>query len=213
MPTERIRLDVGDRVGRLTIIGPIVTIGGKKSYSLARCDCGKEWMAGRTGIRSGRIKSCGCLAREVWAKSRSKHGLCPRGKRIPEYNTWASLIQRCENPKAAVYKHYGARGITVCERWHDFQLFYEDMGRSSKGTEIERIDNDRGYEPGNCRWATRHDQMRNTRMTKMVTVYGEVMCATDAAARIGVPPGRIFWRVHKYGMSHQQAINDLVRDL
>lgn len=210
----KMKLEIGDRVERITIIGPIVTMNGKESYSPVRCDCGKEWMASRGGIRKGRIKSCGCLAREKIRERATRHGHRPRAWRSPEYATWDSMIQRCCNPKSAAYEHYGARGITVCAAWRaSFEAFFADMGpRPSPEHEIERTDNSRGYEPGNCVWATRHAQMRNTRYNRFVDVDGERLCVLDAARKIAVPAGRIYWRVHKRGVTHQQAFDHVRRE-
>lgn len=97
-----------------------------------------------------------------------------RGKRAnqPERHTLTLMIQRCHNPKHPKFHLYGGRGITVCARWREsFAAFLGDVGpKPTPKHEIDRIDNDRGYEPGNCRWATRAEQMQNTRVTRRLTI-------------------------------------------
>ena len=92
------------------------------------------------------------------------HGMY--GTRV--YRTWNMMIQRCHNERNPNFKHYGGRGIVVCDQWRkSFAAFYADVGDRPEGKSLDRIDNDRGYEPGNCRWATQAEQRRNTRTTKL----------------------------------------------
>lgn len=120
-----------------------------------QCDCGKLFIAKGTHIRKGDTSSCGC--------ARIKHGGCDR----PEYTIWEGMIQRCTNPNAKFYKYYGGRGIKVCDRWRDFQNFFNDMGeRPGKEFSIERIDGDKDYEPSNCKWATKTEQQHNLKNFK-----------------------------------------------
>jgi hypothetical protein len=104
----------------------------------------------------------------AWPHKPKTHGANVRGNRKPEYNVWAKMRQRCENPNSKDYKNYGGRGIGVCEQWSDFSIFYRDMGdRPSEAHTIERVDNDKGYSPDNCIWATRDVQARNKRPRKL----------------------------------------------
>lgn len=82
------------------------------------------------------------------------------------YHIWYGMLERCRNPKCISWPHYGGRGITVCDQWQTFENFYADMGPRPAGTSIDRIDGNRGYEPGNVRWATELEQQRNRRGVK-----------------------------------------------
>ena len=95
--------------------------------------------------------------------NRFRHGMC----NTTEYSCWMHILARCENPKDPAYHNYGARGIRVCARWHDFVLFFKDMGKRPKGLTLERKNNDGHYEPGNCIWTDRTDQAYNRRPYKL----------------------------------------------
>lgn len=105
----------------------------------------------------------------------------------PLYNVWSTMRARCLNPKATGYANYGGRGVTLCERWLNFPNFVADMGARPELTTLDRIDNAKGYEPSNCRWASRHDQQRNMRRNRWAWVGGVRMCWTDAVRISGIP--------------------------
>ena len=108
------------------------------------------------------------------------------------------MIIRCQHPTAGNYNRYGGRGITVCEHWQDFRNFLADMGERPLGATIDRIDNARGYEPDNCRWATPREQVLNRAATRFIEFNGERLCKTDWARRIGITPFALNERLRKW---------------
>jgi hypothetical protein len=105
----------------------------------------------------------------------------------PEYSVWRAMVQRCTNPNSQGWRHYGGRGITVCDEWRSFDAFFVAVGpRPSGAHSIERIDNERGYEPGNVRWATRAEQARNKRTNRYLTAFGKTQTIGDWAAALGL---------------------------
>lgn len=126
-------------------------------------------------------------------KNRPKHSMLG----TPEYQAWMGMKNRCRHPRCKAYPNYGGRGIRVCERWAaDFSAFYADMGpRPSPLHSLDRIDSNGHYEPGNCRWATRAEQNRNTRANVVVSAWGRQQVVTDWAREVGIDPKVIKARI------------------
>ena len=118
----------------------------------------------------------------------TKHNHCGRfgeKDRSSTYYSWEKMRERCRNQNHKDYHHYGGRGIKVCRRWDSFTAFLSDMGKRPPGTSIDRIDNSGDYTPENCRWATRSEQMRNSRRNRMLTYRGETLCIAEWTERLG----------------------------
>ena len=156
----------GTRFGRLTVLSE----NGKDAWGnyiwLCRCDCGNEVSVVSHSLRRGLTQSCGCYQKEVQQSTNRTHG--KTNTRL--YAVWASMKERCLCRDNHAYPYYGGRGITICNEWKDFELFYKwamesgyDATAKRGKCTIDRIDNDRGYEPSNCRWVTMKEQSTNRR--------------------------------------------------
>jgi hypothetical protein len=116
------------------------------------------------------------------------------------------MLQRCTNPKCRSYRIYGARGITVCERWKTFENFFSDIGeRPTPKHQIERKDNNGNYEPSNCTWATKKEQANNRRTNRNLTVAGTTMCVKAWSKVVGVSEKTIRRRL-KGGWSVEETL-------
>ena len=161
---------------------------------LCQCVCGKTKVVLCSNLRNGSTKSCGCLSATMQSKNQTIHG------NPPEYSVWAGMIQRCYNPKeTASFSRYGARGISVCDKWKcNFLSFFADMGpRPSPKHTLERIDNDGNYEPSNCRWATRTEQARNRRSTRYIEFRGQTKPLAEWAEVLGISVWKLRWRLDR----------------
>lgn len=196
---------VGRRFGRL-VVTERSSRKGTNAKLLCQCDCGAFKEVGASNLVSGRTVSCGCRIREtqIAAGDRTRtHGR----SNTREYTIWNHIIQRCLNPKSPHFRKYGAKGITMSNRWREsFEAFFGDMGPCPSGRHsIDRIDNSRGYEPGNCRWATATEQARNTSQVRLVAMDGVVRCLSEWAEFAGMSQQTLRHRI-KRGWPFDKAI-------
>jgi predicted XRE-type DNA-binding protein len=145
----------GHQIGKWSVFESFLHPTRRERLYRCVCACGTEKTVKHTHLADGKTSSCGC--------SWTTHGM----SRSNEYRVWDSMIRRCHSPSHHAFKDYGARGITVCDKWKNFEGFIEDMGFQPEGLSIERINNDLGYSKENCRWATVTEQARNRRATKL----------------------------------------------
>lgn len=182
----------GKKFGRLTAIGP-VRRDEKKGYVWAfRCDCGNDYETFGHYVASGHNVSCGCRR----LRSALRHGHAPHRNETKTYRAWSQAKARCINPKNRVYSRYGGRGIKMCNAWlTSFDAFLGDMGIAPVGLSLDRIDNNGDYEPGNCRWATRAQQMANKENSRSVMYDGEWIGLRAYSGIRGVDYEKLRYRV------------------
>lgn len=163
-------------------------------YAWYQCSCGAVKETRIQHVLSGRVQSCGCLHHEIItenARVRStKHG--KYGTAV--YAIWNSMNSRCRNPHARAYKDYGGRGIHVCDRWKQFENFYEDMGDPPAGMSLDRINNEAGYSKENCRWANYETQSNNKRSNVLITYEGVTQTISQWAKQLGMPRSPLYDR-------------------
>jgi len=185
---------IGTTIGRWLVLR-LSDDGGRHVSMICRCACGAEKNVRVSKLHAGESKSCGCLRNDNLVT----HGMTrsTNKKESREYWVWNSMKNRCLNPKYKHFSDYGGRGITVCDRWLDFNNFYSDMGPAAKGMTLERINNSAGYSPENCRWADRTTNNRNKRNSRMITANGETLNLSEWAARSGLTHSAILHRIKR----------------
>lgn len=193
----------GQRFGRLTVIAKAEDRPTGCSKWLCQCDCGNTSSVGNNALKSGHTKSCGCLCRELASKASKTHGLSGSNT----YMTWAGMKARCTNPNNTKYKDYGGRGITVCDRWlNSFENFLEDMGECPEGLSLDRQNNNGNYEPENCRWATREEQLNNKRTNRFIEFDGRSQTLAQWSNELGVKRTTISERIDRRRWSIEKAL-------
>lgn len=202
--------DIGKRYGRLTVldIGPKGQGSGRKVK--CRCDCGAIRNHHAAALRNGVTVSCGCYGRQRLMEVNST---LKGGAGTLTHSSWRSMVKRCHYKTEPQFAAYGAKGIVVCDQWRNsFITFLADMGeRPSRAHSIDRIDNNKGYEPGNCRWATTDEQLLNRRNTRWLTAFGETRTFRDWCRLKGISEGCLRGRLVREKLPVEVALTRPLR--
>lgn len=201
----------GRRFGRLTVVGPHISVKRRTMWPCL-CDCGGTTTVMASSLKRGLTQSCGCLSSETTAARNRSHGKASRKQRVPEYAVWHLMRQRCNDPNSKAYPHYGGRGIKVCDRWSSFANFYADMGsRPTPDHQLDRVNNESHYEPGNVRWTTRIVNGNNRRDNRRLTLNGETMTMSNWSRQTGIKVHTIHQRLDRLGWSVERALTTPTR--
>ncbi len=193
----------GKKFNRLLVIQRVEGVNNERMWECL-CDCGTVCVKQGSKIRSGYVKSCGCLHRENF--NHKTHGK----SHTKTYTIWSGIKQRCTDDgiPAYIWSRYGGRGITICDRWlESYENFLADMGEAPPGMEIDRIDNDRGYSPENCQWTTKKENCRNRSNARIITHNGVTRQLHDWADLLGIKYTTLHNRIYVLGWDAERAFN------
>ena len=194
------KLDLsGHSFGMLTASSQTRAKSGRRAW-VCRCECGGTTTVTTDHLKSGHTKSCGCL----FIKARmapASHGHSTNGV-SPTYRSWAGMLGRCRNKSNKVY---GGRGVSVCDRWRSFESFLGDMGECPSGMSIDRLNNDLGYSPENCKWSNRLDQSSNRRTTRWYEAMGKRLPIADWCRELGLNYSMVYGRLQN-GWGIEEAL-------
>ena len=201
----------GKRFGKLTVISFSHKEKGKshdKYYWNCKCDCGKEVIKERANLVGGRSTNCGCVRHEILSNKQKTHGLSNH----PLYNVWRGIKKRCYLKSNSSYKHYGGKGIIVCDEWlgkDGFYSFYQwAMSNGYKeNLQIDRIDFKGNYEPSNCRFVDPIIQQNNKSNIHLIQFNGESHSIGEWGRLLGVERDTLWKRINKYGWSIEKALS------
>lgn len=186
-------VDLSGRVyGRLTVLCRSGSLYGRPAWDCI-CTCGNNVRKCGNDLKVGNTASCGCLKRDITKLKNYSHGLTETS----EYKAWCKMKSRCTNEDDISFKNYGGRGIIVCPQWiNSFENFFADMGpKPSIKHSLERMNNNGDYESGNCKWATKVEQIRNRNITERVVVNGKEISIGQLAEDYGIPYQKLYKRI------------------
>ena len=185
---------IGQKFGNLLVISRQDNSKHGKSRWLCQCSCGNKHITFGSLLTRGESKSCGCLRSHSASIVNTKHGM----SNSRTYRIWKAMLSRCRNKNTIAYQSYGAKGIIVCDHWLSFENFFSDMGEAPANKSIDRIDNNKGYEPSNCRWATSKEQSINSSVPRYISFNGETHNISEWASIIGINPVTLLERLNKW---------------
>ena len=191
----------------LTVV-KVVPFGVRAQRLYCRCVCGNTVLAKPHELRTREKTSCGCWKKQVLGENSKTHGRAnsrTTGYANRTYGIWQAMRDRCSNPNRKDYHRYGGRGISVCARWQSFEVFLADMGEAPTNLTLDRKDNDKGYSPENCAWATRNQQSYNSTRVVYVEHGGETRSLTQWQQKMGVKTYQYYRRLKK-GWSVKEAL-------
>lgn len=182
----------GQTFGRLTVMERYENDKNGFGRFSCKCICGKTTVVYMQSLKSGQTKSCGCLRPDTTRQRSITHGM----SHSKIYNVWMKMLRRCRDINDSAYPAYGGRGIKVCERWHKFENFLEDMGiQPTNIHQLERKDNNGNYEPNNCCWATPKEQSNNRRSNRNITFNNKTQNITQWANEVGLSKITLWRRI------------------
>lgn len=193
----------GMRFGRLVAISPAPN-KDRRTMWLCKCDCGNTCTVRTDYLKNGMTKSCGCYQKDARYTNHLIHGLTDH----PIMRTYRHMLSRCYNPNVPNYDRYGGRGITICDEWReDFMSFYtwSILNGWAEGLSIDRIDNDKGYSPENCRWTTMDVQANNKSLNRKITYGGKTLTVSEWAKECNIPYFTLYARF-KSGWPAEEAL-------
>lgn len=203
------------KFSRLLVVRKADPAPNGRTQWVCRCDCGREATIYANRLKRGNTTSCGCAKLErvkLMSEAKVTHGCARNNNRSAEYKIWTRVVSRTTNPKNPGYVNYGGRGIHLCRTWLIFENFLRDMGeRPSPNHTLERKNNNLGYEPENCCWATRTQQQRNRRNTVSVTYLGENRPLAEWAEIVGIKYSILWKRINELKIPTERAMTQLVR--
>ena len=202
---------IGNRYGRLVVADIVITPPGYRNKCRCKCDCGSVVDVDSYELKRSTksTRSCGCLYRESRKYVAKTHGLT--NTRI--YNIWRSMNARCARQTDTNYKKYGKEGVNVCEEWQTFEPFYEWAMANGYRDDltIDRVDNEKGYCPDNCRWATQREQQNNRRNNRKIELNGEVHTCAEWARILNIHPSTLSYRLNVAGLNEKEALTRKVK--